>query len=119
MTHTLIIPDWTPVRTNQWIGKWWRTRYKLGREQNEIIAVARICHDTPKAVGCRRVSLEVHGWPGKRTIPDLDAFDKLFLDALVKCGLLLDDGAKGLVGRMEVKIVRSKTRKTIITLEDV
>ena len=35
------------------------------------------------------------GWPRGR-LPDLDAFDKLFLDTLVEAHLLADDDARGL-----------------------
>lgn len=118
MIQTLTIPDWTPPTSNQWYGKSWRVRYKLGQDAKSFVWLYAAKQRIVKASGRRRVSLEVHGWAKGKT-PDLDAFDKLLLDALTHYGLLTDDSPEGLEGRMEVTIVRSKERKTIITLEDV
>ncbi len=58
------------------------------------------------------------GWPTGR-LPDRDAFDKCLLDALTRCGLLLDDGEKGVEGRMAVELVRGPKATTVIVLTDV
>jgi Holliday junction resolvase RusA-like endonuclease len=117
VTHTLALENWHPVRINQWIGEHWRVRHKLANDQAAVIALEARNAGIPKATGRRRVSLELHGWPRGR-FPDRDAFDKLLLDALVKAGLLTDDSDEGLAGRMEVNLVRSKIRRTILTLEE-
>jgi Holliday junction resolvase RusA-like endonuclease len=76
-----------------------------------------MCH-VPGATGQRRVSLSVTLAPRRRQ-PDADAYDKVLLDSLVRCGLLCDDNAKGILGRMSVEFLRGKTSETRITLEDV
>ncbi len=117
MTYTLTLNNWHPVRINAWIGEHWRVRHRLASDQAAVIEYEAFNAEIPPATGRRRVSLELHGWPRGR-FPDRDAYDKLFLDALVKAGLLTDDSLEGLAGRMEVTFVRSNERRTIITLED-
>lgn len=117
MIQNLTIKNWTPLLLNPSMRKHWRSRNKSLRDQGGLIRVFAMLQMIHPAGGRRRVSLEVHGWPSGR-LPDADAFDKLLLDALVAAGLLVDDDDAGVEGRMQVKIVRSKERKTIITLED-
>ena len=50
--------------------------------------------------------------------PDRDAFDKALLDALVRAGLLLDDGDRGLAGRVSVTFARGPRKATHIVLAD-
>ena len=53
--------------------------------------------------------------------PDRDAFDQLLLDALVGAGLLLNDGDRGLAGRVEVTFRRGWADDwgTVLTFEGV
>lgn len=115
MQHTIEIPDYTPPLLNQFVGKHWAIGAKLKKECRQFIAVYG--RDVPKATGRRMVRLDVWGWPKGRR-PDRDAFDKATLDGLTACGLLTDDSAKWLEGRMLVEIHPSAERKTLITLED-
>lgn len=117
MQYTLTIPNWTPTLTNHWYGKHWRVRYKLKRAQNDIVAAYAMQQQIPQATCRRRLLIQVWGWPTGRK-PDLDSFDKLLLDAIRDCGLILDDSERGLEGRMLVEVHRSRERKTVITLED-
>lgn len=118
MQHTLTIEGWTPPTINQFFGKHWRIRHKLSRQCKDMIAVHAMQQSIPKASGRRAVLLQVWGWGHGGRLPDRDAFDKLTLDALVACGMLTDDNAKGLAGRMLVEITRSKDKRTEIVLED-
>jgi hypothetical protein len=60
----------------------------------------------------------VTGWGHGGPLPDRDAFDKVLLDALVRARLLLDDGERGLAGRLEVELVRGNARRTEVLLRD-
>ena len=44
-------------------------------------------------------------------------FDKLLLDALVRSRMLIDDSARGVVGRVNVAFARG-AKRTVIVLED-
>jgi hypothetical protein len=111
----IAIPNFVPVRKNQWYGKHWRVRYRLGKEQTEIIGNYAIACGALKATGRRKVTLSV--WkPGQAV--DYDAFDTLLLDSLVKCELLIDDSPDGIYNRVEVIVTKSKERRTEIRLEN-
>ena len=114
--HTIDIPSWNPVPINKWRGRHWGVRHKLQRGQAAIIGVYALQQGVPKATGRRKVRLTVYK-PGKA--PDADAYDKSLLDALVTCGLLVDDSQEWIEGRMEVVVIKSKQRRTLIRLEDV
>ncbi len=116
-THTLIYAALLP-RLNEVRGrKWYAEHAKKKQLANDFALLARI-QNVPKATTRRSVSLAVTLGP-RRKKPDADAYDKLLLDALVRCDLLLDDSARGLVGRVEVSFERGTKDETRITLEDV
>ena len=119
MTARLFIPQWRPPLVNEWRGKHWSVAHKLRRATTDLLALYALTQGVPKATGRRRVSVEILLAPRMRR-PDRDAFDKLFLDAMVAAGLLLDDGDRGLAGRVEVTFRRVPAAEwgTIITVED-
>lgn len=117
MRYTLTILGWHPYRCNQWRGRHWGVAARLREREAEILWSSALLAGVPVAMGPRRVGLILHGWPSGR-FPDRDAFDKLLLDALVQARVLVDDGPAHLIGRVDVRYVRSRQKKTIIWLEE-
>ncbi len=104
-TFLLVVLRWHPPRCNVWRGRHWAVAHKLRKQAVQLLGVYAVQQRVPKARGRRRVSVEIVLAPRQRQ-PDADAYDKLLLDSLVGAGLLLDDGARGLVGRVEVSFRR-------------
>lgn len=115
-THTLIVDGWQPARLNDLLGHWSR-RARLKRADRDVIAAYARLAGVPSARGRRRVSLLITLAPRQRA-PDPDSLWKSTLDALVRCGLLLDDDRFG-VELGPVTFDRGPARQTAITLEDV
>ena len=118
MTHTITIPDWLPPLIGKSLGGHWSVKHERRRAATKMLTVMAGVFGVPAATTKRSVRLTLHGWPGKRRLPDRDGWDKLTLDALVRSGLLKDDSPAWLEGRMEVEYVRSESKLTVITLED-
>ncbi len=120
MMHKLRIERWRPPLANQWRGAHWSKAHKLRTEMMSLLWAYARSQGVPPATTRRKVSLAICLAP-KQKVPDADSMDKLLLDALVGCGLLLDDGAKGLVGRVEVTFTRSSLADwgTTLTFTDV
>jgi hypothetical protein len=114
-----IIPDYHPPAANDWVGRHWGVKHRLRSLLTELLIVYAKLAGVPPATGQRRVRLHLTGWPGLRTLPDLDAFDKLFLDALKQARLIVDDNAAGLAERLVVTLARDAIDCTIVTLEDI
>lgn len=112
----LTIPNWHPLRTNEFIYLHWTKRAKVVRAAHQIVEVYRNVCNVERANGKRRVSVFVTLMKGQRR-PDVDAYWKCLLDSLVACGLLWDDSPKWCeLGTVTYE--RGETRKTRITLED-
>ncbi len=116
ITHTLTL-DRLPPRINEVIGRKWYIIARLKQQLEEAMRIAMLTQDVPKARGRRRVSLKAMLGP-RRKQPDRDAYDKMTLDCLTRCGLLLDDSERGLVGRMAVEFERAAKDGSVITLEE-
>jgi hypothetical protein len=89
-THRFFIPGWRPMRLNQMIG---RNKYAVSRakkKEYEMVGAYAILAMVPRATGRRSVRLEVV-LEGRQQRVDQDAYSKVVLDALVECGLLIDD----------------------------
>lgn len=115
-TWTFRIPGWMPPMTNAWAYRHWTVKKKLTYDAEQWVGLHS--QDVPKATSKRSVALLVTLGPRRRQC-DRDAFDKILLDVLVRCGLLIDDGDKGLLGRMEVNFQRGSRSATQITLVNV
>jgi hypothetical protein len=89
-TWTLDIPRWHPSRLNELMGCHWGKRSRLKRADRQTVALLAKLPGIPKAPGPRRVSLRIVLKPRQRA-SDPDAYWKSTLNALVSCGLLLDD----------------------------
>jgi len=107
------IPNWHPVTLNTIINNHWSVGHKRKKADARIIATY-FAH-LPKAVGKRRVSLCIILGKGQRAA-DPDAYHKSLLDALVKCGQLVNDSYKW-VELAPVKFIRGEM-STVILLED-
>ena len=116
MRHTLTIPDWHPPKANHYRGRHWSAEHKAKRACAEFIALYAAQAGIPRAISKRRVHPAITLGPRDRQ-PDDDAFDKVLYDALVRCGLLLDDGP-ALCERCRIVFWRGRRRATTIYLED-
>lgn len=114
MTHSLTIPNYLSPSLNQLIHCQWRKRAKLKKECLQLVTVYG--RDIPRATGVRRVSL-IFTLAPRNQVRDPDNQWKAVLDALVKCGLLIDDSREWChLGAVENK--RGKDRQTVVVLED-
>jgi len=115
--YVIQIPKWRPATLNSLITVHWSTANQLKRSDKGM--VAHYCKDIPKATGKRL--LEVNILMGKKQRKcDPDAFHKSLCDALVACGMLVDDSDK-YVTLAPVTQGRPKINwyGTIITLTDI
>jgi Holliday junction resolvase RusA-like endonuclease len=111
---TVTIPNWHPKRLNELIGCHWAAAgRKKKADRNLVWAYTR---KVPKAKLPRRVTLTLTMAPRQRR-GDGDAYWKSLLDALVHCGLLVDDGPKW-CELAPVRYVRGPAMATEIGLED-
>src|ERR1051326_4545648 len=90
MIHRIVIPDWRPARDNQLVYKHWGTARRLKRADVEIVGAHALVAGTPRAIGKRRVSLQIM-LKGRQKEADPLAYCKSLLDALVKAHLIIDD----------------------------
>jgi hypothetical protein len=115
-TCTLTVPDWTPARLNQFLGKHWSAGHRLKKADRQTLGLYAATSGIPKASCRRRVSVTFTLQPRARRF-DPDAPLKSLLDALVACGMLVDDGPKWCeLGGIAFR--RGKDRATEIRLED-
>jgi len=114
----MTIEKYQPVMLNQMMGKHPMKIHRLKQIDKDTIAAEAVRQQIPKAYYKRRVLLRVILSPSQKRMPDPDAFDKSLLDALVSCGLLVDDSKKWLE-MPEPEYERGKDKATIITLEDI
>lgn len=91
MTYVVTIPGWRPTPDNKIAGgTHWATRKRLKDADAEMVAAYCTLADVPRATGKRRVQLQVV-LVGRQKETDPLAYAKSLLDALVKCGRLVDD----------------------------
>jgi hypothetical protein len=115
-TFGIIIPDFAPTRTNALLGSHWAKAGRLKRIDREMIGGYFLVGRFPKATGKRRVRLRVVV-DGVGRMGDPDGYLKSCLDALVKCGALLDDSARWC--ELETPVVeRGDSPRTEIILTD-
>lgn len=110
------IDKWHPTRLNQLITCHWATAGKRKKHDQQIISLSVLGAAVPKATRRRRVSLEITLAPRQRAA-DPDAYWKSTLDALVKCGALVNDSRVWCeLGPVEFQ--RGTVASTVIKLED-
>lgn len=117
---TINIPNWRPATLNSMSSSnHWAKRAKLKKIDRQMVAA--YASGLPKAEGKRKVTIEISHGKGQRMC-DPDAFYKSTLDALVHCGMLVDDSDKYVkLGDVEQHRANKHIKKagTIITLEDI
>jgi hypothetical protein len=122
--YRIVIPNWHPRRLNEYRGRHWSAEHRAKNEAEAMVRAYGLlaahpwAERVPPATGRRRVALTIVLSPRQRPA-DRDAYDKVVLDALVRCGLLLDDSPRGLDGRVAVRFLVGVKRETWIELEDV
>jgi hypothetical protein len=109
------VANWCPASDNvraKGLKAWMRAK-KRDREvvRDWLVVHARV----PPATGPRRLRVLVEK---KGNLPDPSNLNKSLRDALVSCGLLIDDDAARLEGS-EPKVSRAKVTSTLILLEDI
>ncbi len=117
-TFRVEIPNWLPATINTLLGLHWANAQKLKRADAQMVAAYALQAGVPHAEGKRKLTLTfaAPGGRGAKT-GDPDARLKSALDALVRCGMLVDDSPTWLeLGA--VTCVKGK-RQTVIVLEDV
>lgn len=87
---TFRVPGWTPTPLNRILyGKHWTIGARLKMDDFEMIAYYG--RHVPKTGNAKRsVSLHVV-FPPKKRMPDVDAYAKSLLDALVSCCIIVND----------------------------
>jgi hypothetical protein len=113
--HRIVVPGWHPTTLNELLGHW-RKRHRLKKADRDLIAVYARLALIPPAAGKRRVSLVLTLARGQRA-GDPDSYWKSVLDALVQCGLLVDDNRQS-VELGTVEFARGTARQTEIVFED-
>lgn len=113
--HRITIPGWHPARLNELLrGRWHAARLK--KRDRKIVRDYAGWAVIPVALGPRRVHLAITLGKGQRA-GDPDAYWKSLLDALVYCGLLIDDNRQHVV-LDPVEFVRGAEPETTIELHD-
>ncbi len=116
-TNRIIIPRWRPWPDNKLAGGiHWAVRKKRKDMDKSMVAVYADMSGTPKATGKRRVQLEII-LTGRQKMTDPMAYAKSLLDALVHCGLLIDDTGEW-VEWIPPVYTRGDVGVTTIVLED-
>ena len=116
MIHTFAVPKWHPAKTNELMKVARHWYYASKRKKSDRDLVGWYGREVPKATGKRLVQLHVTLKPRQRQA-DVDDFFKSCLDALVACGLLVDDSPKW-CQLAPTTYSRSAERETAITLTD-
>lgn len=114
----LVIDGWRPMLLNKGRIHW--SIMKRGKDEAiQMFSLAASAAGCPPATGQRILHLRLEGYRQKQHLPDQDAADKVTLDALKRAGLITDDNAAGVLGRMGFEAVVSKGKKTTLLIGDV
>lgn len=118
MKWEVVISGFLPTTVNELLKLHWAQRHKRKRTDCDLVGFLCIEKCVPLAATKRRVTVTFSA-PGGRGAKhsDKDARYKVLLDALVKCGRLVDDSDKWCEW-MPPTHVKGK-KQTMIVLEDV
>lgn len=117
MTNYITVPAWRPARDNELEQSHWRVKHRLKSADAAIVAAYAVQAGIPQATGKRRVSLEIVLGKGQRKADPL-AHAKSLLDALKRCGQLVDDSGRWMEWGT-VKYSRGGDARTTIILEEI
>lgn len=110
------IPHWIPTSVNKLMSNHWASANRIKKADAQMIAVYAHKQGIPRAEGKRSVQTILTYHRGRACDPD--NIQKSLNDALVKCGLLVDDSHIWLETK-PVIIKRGKAKHTTIILEDI
>lgn len=116
MTQTLSLDGWLPVNLNTLMRMHRHARSKALHADAQVIGAEAHSQGLVKAAGRRRVGMLIRYARGKTPV-DPDAYFKSVLDALRKCGLLLEDNRHA-VELGSVSYEEAPRKGLVITLED-
>jgi Holliday junction resolvase RusA-like endonuclease len=102
---------------NKLLTRNWRAAYGRKKQDREMVAIAALASGIPKAIGKRRIELEVILGPRQRGC-DPDSYWKSLLDSLKHAGMIVDD-SKNYVVLEPVKYIRGKTAQMRVYLSDI
>ena len=114
------VPHWRPPTLNEVVMGRHCARATAPRSRR-----ATSCGATPSSPACRprpagAACRSRYAWARGKGGRTRTALTRCFFDAAVRAGILLDDDARGLAGRVEVAFVRDREAPgTLIVLEDV
>lgn len=113
--QVIIIPNWHPTTLNKLFGANIGGRTRLKRCDSGLVKAYGLQAGITKATGRRRVDLCLYQ-PNRRHMADPDAFWKSTLDALVRCGYLVNDSSKWCeLGQVSYIIGRPKEARIFLT----
>lgn len=123
-TWSVTIPNWRPARDNQLLEAHWRVKHKLKSADKEKVAIAFYQAKVPKATFRRKIGLTII-IAGRQKEADPVAYHKSLADALVTCGMLVDDKSEWM-DFPPVQFIRGEkgsplfgVKASIITLTDI
>jgi Holliday junction resolvase RusA-like endonuclease len=114
--YVVRVPGWHPAGINRLLRMHPIKRWRVLRSDAEMVATYARLSRVPKAAGPRRVGLTLV-LAGNDRRRDNDNTWKSVLDALVKAGLILDDGPEHLETE-PVTYLRADERGTVIRLTE-
>ena len=110
------IPRWRPTSLNSLMNSHWAKAARMKKADKSMVAI--YCSGMPKAKGKRRVTFNILLGKGQRRT-DPDACLKSGLDALVACGMLVDDSDKYCEIMPVTQFRKPGWYGTLIALEDI
>jgi len=113
--YVITIPDWNPTPLNKLLGHWAKAARKKKSDARIVWAYA-VSAQVPKATGKRSLQVVITLAKRQRAC-DPDSYFKSLNDALVCCGMLIDDNRQG-VELLPVKFERAERKATRIILRD-
>lgn len=116
MLHRIVCPNWRPTPDNNLTdGSHWAKKHRLKKQDKAMIKTYAMLANVLRATGKRLVSLEIT-LSGRQQEADPLAYGKSLNDALVSCGMLIDDSDRYMVWG-GVTYSRGEPQ-TVIVLED-
>jgi len=114
--YELFIPGWHPVNINRLLGYHFGKVKKLKDKDKVALAASFLVSGIPKAKGKRLVGMTLY-FPGKSGRGDPDNYNKSARDAMVACGLVVDDSDRW--ARFTEPVIEEGKRATLITIEEI
>lgn len=117
VAYVIEIPDFLPATVNDLLRMHWAPRNRLLKEEAQLVALYARLAGVPPASCRRRVTIAFRAPGGRRAkVGDPEARFKGLLDALVKCGCLVDDSDEFL--DLMPRVRERGAVRTLIVLED-